>query len=183
MKPAAAKYAAFVSIACGTTWILKRAEQEQFLASFVKNTPILYAHQGAAGEAFLKNGQGDALLTYESFALDLTRKPNAPAELVLPARTVEVELPVATARKNTDARKTTKLARASLQGLYDPEVQASFAKHHFRPRVPAIAAKIASGFPELELVKVERIFGERAAGAHLSEGGILDHLAAARGGH
>jgi len=150
--------------------------KEDYLAAFVKNTPTFYPNQGAAGEAFLKQNKGDVLITYESFALDLTAKAAA-VELVVPARTVEIELPVAIARKYTEANKTTKLARAYLQALYDPEVQALFAKHHFRPRLPAAWAKAAGAFPKLELVKAERIFGARAAHAHLAEGGVLDSLA------
>jgi len=151
--------------------------KEDYLEAFLKNTPVFYANQGAAGEAFLKQNKGDVLLTYESFALDLTSKPGATVEIVLPSRTVEIELPVAIARKFSDARKNTELARAYLQGLYDPEVQALFARHHFRPRLPAVAAKTASAFPKLTLVKAEQFFGPGEQKAHLSEGGLLDHFA------
>ena len=154
--------------------------KDDYLAAFLQNTPVFYANQGAAGEAFLKQNKGDVLLTYESFALDLTSQPNAPVELVLPSRTVEIELPVAVARKLTDARKTTKLAQAYLQGLYSPEAQALFAKHHFHPRSANVAAQTAKAFPKLELVKAEQIFGSKAQHLHLDQGGILDQLSRAR---
>jgi sulfate transport system substrate-binding protein len=98
----------------------------------------------------------------------------------VPTRTVEIELPVAIARKFSDARKTTQLARAYLEGLYDPEVQALFAKHHFRPRSPSVAAKTTGAFPKLTLVKSEEFFGPREQRSHLAEGGVFDNLAAAR---
>ena len=170
-------YAAAVGFGAGTGTGPNADAKEDYLAAFLKNTPVFYANQGAAGEAFLKQNKGDVLLTYESFALDLTSKPDAPVELVLPSRTVEIELPVAIARKFSDARKNTELARAYLQGLYDPEVQALLAKHHFRPRLQAVAAKTAGAFPKLTLVKADQFFGRDEQQAHLREGGILDHLA------
>jgi sulfate transport system substrate-binding protein len=168
-------YAAAFGLGGSTT-----PDQDKYLTSFVNNIPVLYANQGAAAEAFLKDGNGDVLLTYESFGLGLVQLPSPSIELVLPPRTVEIELPVAIARKNTDKNKTTKLAEAYVRGLYDPEVQALFAKHNFRPRVKAIAAKTAQSFPAVTLVQEKDIFPARDERTQLADGGNFDGLISRR---
>ena len=132
-------------------------QKQDYLAAFLKNVPVVYANQGEAGEAFFKTGAGDVLLTYESFALTSTEKPDAQVELVVPKRTVEIELPVALARANTDQRGTTKVAEAYLKGLYEPQIQELFAKHHFRPRLKVVADQSAGRFPNVEIVRAEAI--------------------------
>lgn len=152
------------------------AKKQDYLAAFLKNVPTVYANQGEAGEAFLKSGAGDVLLTYESFALGVSQKPDAVVELVAPPKTVEIALPVAIARKNTEKNKTTEVARAYLNGLYHPDAQALLAKHYFRPRNKSVAAKNAGRFPAIQLVPAQQLFGESAERQHLTEGGTFDTL-------
>jgi sulfate/thiosulfate transport system substrate-binding protein len=152
------------------------AKRRGYLSGFLRNVPTFYANQGEAGEAFLKGGNGDVLLTYESFALGITAKPDAGVELVVPPRTVEIELPVAVVRKITKLNKTTKLAEAYLRGLYDPEAQVLLAKHYFRPRLKGAAKKAGHTFPAVTLLPARALFDSDAEARHLSDGGTFDAL-------
>lgn len=152
-----------------------------FVGAFLKNVPVAYANQGEAGEAFLKQGKGDVLLTYESFVLSEQKKGNDKLELVVPPRTLEIELPVAVSEA-TKQRGTAELARAYLKGLYEPEAQELFAKHAFRPRLTEVAQRTKGQFPAIELVKSEAVLGSWAAleQEHFGTGGLFATLRGAQ---
>lgn len=150
-----------------------------YVAAFYENVPVCYLNQGKSGEAFFKDKRGDVLITYESFLLGLKDRPQgAVAQAVYPARSVEIELPVAVLRTFTEKRGTTALAEAYLRGLYTPEAQELLAKHHFRPRVAEVAARVASRFPSIQLERGEAVFGSwaRASKEHFDDKGLFDEV-------
>jgi sulfate/thiosulfate transport system substrate-binding protein len=75
-------------------------------------------------------------------------------------------------------RGTRAVAEAYLQYLYTPEAQEIIAKHFYRPRDVAVAAKYASQFRQLNLVTIDEDFGGwRAAQAkHFADGGTFDQI-------
>jgi len=77
-----------------------------------------------------------------------------------------------------DRHGTRKVAQAYLEYLYTQEGQTIAAKHYYRPRVEAIAAKYASQFPKIGLFTVDQLFGgwQKAQTIHFNDGGVFDQI-------
>jgi len=73
---------------------------------------------------------------------------------------------------------TTAAARAYLEYLYSPEGQEIAARHYFRPRDQAVAARHAAQFQRLQLFTVDQVFGgwTKAQKTHFADGGIFDQI-------
>ena len=80
--------------------------------------------------------------------------------------------------KYAEKHGTRALAQAYLEYLYSPEGQEIAARHHYRPRDPAVAARHAAGFTKLKLFTVDEVFGgwDAAQKAHFAEGGSFDRI-------
>jgi sulfate transport system substrate-binding protein len=78
------------------------------------------------------------------------------------------------------ARKkgTLPAARAYLQFLYSPQGQEIIARHHYRPRDSAVAARYAARFPRVTLFTIDAQFGgwARATARHFADGGTFDQI-------
>ena len=64
------------------------------------------------------------------------------------------------------------MAQAYLEYLYTPQGQEIAAKHFYRPRLAAVAAKYAAQFPKVTLITVDEVFGgwKKAHAAHFADG-------------
>jgi sulfate transport system substrate-binding protein len=73
---------------------------------------------------------------------------------------------------------TEAVAQAYLEFLYTPEGQEIAAKHYYRPRLDAVAAKDTAVFPKLTLFTVDDTFGgwSKANTAHFAEGASFDQI-------
>ena len=72
---------------------------------------------------------------------------------------------------------TEEIAKAYLDYLYTEEGQEIIAKHYYRPRSEAVAAKYAERFPKINLVTIERFGGwQKAQTDHFADGGIFDKI-------
>jgi sulfate transport system substrate-binding protein len=80
--------------------------------------------------------------------------------------------------KVVDRKGTRALAQAYLEYLYTPEAQEIAARHHYRPRLEAVAKKYATSFPRVSLVTVDEVFGgwQKAQKAHFADGGVFDQI-------
>ena len=58
------------------------------------------------------------------------------------------------------------------------EGQEIAAKHFYRPRLAAVAAKYESQFPKVSLVTVDEVFGgwRRAHATHFADGALFDQI-------
>jgi sulfate transport system substrate-binding protein len=85
---------------------------------------------------------------------------------------------VALVDKVVDRKGTRRVAEAYLKHLYSPQGQEIAAKHHFRPRDPAVAAKYKAKFPPLPMVTIDEAFGgwNKANAAHFADGGSFDRI-------
>jgi sulfate transport system substrate-binding protein len=99
-------------------------------------------------------------------------------EIVAPSVSVLAEPPVTVVDKVAAKHKTTQVATAYLQFLYTPEGQEIAARHYYRPRNEAVAAKYAAQFPKLQLFTVDQVFGgwTRAQKTHFDDGGVFDQI-------
>ena len=70
------------------------------------------------------------------------------------------------------------MTKAYLDYLYTPEGQEIAAKHHYRPRLEAVAQKHAAEFPKLNLFTIDEVFGgwQKAHKTHFAEGGVFDEI-------
>jgi len=161
------------------------AKAQQKAAEFVqkifseKKAPAKDSGARGSTNRFTRNGMGDVLLAWENEALLFhSGKDKEGFEIVVPSISILAEPPVAMVEKNVEKHGTKDLAEAYLKFLYEPKAQEIIAKSHYRPSDPAVAAKYADQFTELELFTVDRIFGgwSKAQKEHFSSGGTYEQL-------
>jgi sulfate transport system substrate-binding protein len=81
--------------------------------------------------------------------------------------------------QNVDEHGTRKVAEEYLTYLYSPQGQEIAAKHFYRPRDPAVAAKYASQFQNIPLLlTVDAVFGgwTKAQATHFADHGTFDRI-------
>ena len=139
--------------------------------------PVLDSGARGATTTFAERGIGDVLLTWENEALLAVKELGADRfEIVVPSVSIKAEPPVAVVDAVVDKRGTRAVAEAYLKFLYTPEAQEIIAASGYRPRDPAVAARYASRFPNLELFDIDRNFGGWAHAQKLffDDGGEFD---------
>ena len=165
-------------------WALRQphgseATAKAYVARLFKNVPVLDAGARGSTTTFVERGIGDVLLAWENEAL-LAIKELGPDkfEIVAPSLTILAEPPVAVVEKIAKKRGTLELARAYLQFLYTEQGQELAARHYYRPRHQAVAARYAAQFPKVNLVTIDAVFGgwQRAQATHFADGGIFDQI-------
>lgn len=111
---------------------------------------------------FVADGVGDVLLVREDVAHRVARKNREQGfEIVTPSVSVLVEPQVAAIDRVVLSRRARELARAYVAFLYSPDGQEIAARHFLRPIDAAAAQRLAGTLLPLELLTVERMFGER----------------------
>jgi sulfate transport system substrate-binding protein len=165
-------------------WALRQpggseATARDFVTKLYKNVPVLDAGARGATTTFVERGIGDVLIAWENEAL-LAIKELGPGkfEVVAPSLSILAEPPVAVVDKVAGKHGTKAVAQAYLEYLYTDAGQEIVAKHFYRPRNAAVAAKYASQFPKLSLVTVDEVFGgwKKAHGTHFADGGLFDQI-------
>jgi sulfate transport system substrate-binding protein len=97
---------------------------------------------------------------------------------VAPSATILAEPPVALVDRVAARHNTKAVAQAYLEYLYTPEGQEIAARHYYRPRLEAVAAKYAEQFPKLTLFTIDEVAGgwAKAHKAHFADGGVFDQI-------
>ena len=167
----------------GWTWALRQpggtpASAEAFLGKLYRNVPVLDTGARGALTTFGQRGIGDVMIAWENEAiLAVERFGKGKLQLVTPSVSILAEPPVAVVDKVAIRRGTADVARAYLEFLYTPEGQEIIAKHHYRPRDPAIAARYAARFPKIRMATIADFGGwPKAQALHFAEGGIFDRI-------
>jgi sulfate/thiosulfate-binding protein len=165
-------------------WALRQpggndAKARDFVTRLYKNVPVLDAGARGATTTFVERGIGDVLIAWENEAL-LAIKELGPGkfEVVAPSVSILAEPPVAVVDKVAGKHGTREVARAYLEYLYTPAGQEIAARHFYRPRLPAVAAKYANQFPKISLVTVDEVFGgwKKAHTTHFADGALFDQI-------
>jgi sulfate/thiosulfate transport system substrate-binding protein len=153
----------------------------EFVGKLYKNVPVLDTGARGATTTFVHRQIGDVLLAWENEAL-LALKESDKVEVVRPSVSILAEPTVAVVDKVVKRRKTEAVAKAYLEFLYTPEGQEIAAKHFYRPRVEAVAAKHAKQFPKIELFTIDEVFGgwSKAQKTHFDDGGLYDKIYATK---
>jgi sulfate/thiosulfate transport system substrate-binding protein len=155
------------------------AKARDFVGKIFKNVPILDTGARGSTISFVERGLGDVLIAWENEALLAAREiGKGNFEIVTPSVSILAEPTVAVVDKVAKKKGTEAVAKAYLEYLYSPEGQEIAAKHFYRPRLAAAAAKYAANFPKVELFTIDQVFGGWAAAQkkHFSDGGIFDQI-------
>jgi sulfate/thiosulfate transport system substrate-binding protein len=161
-------------------WNGDEAKARDFLTRLYRNVPVLDSGARGSTTTFTQRGIGDVFLSWENEALLAREKLGRDTfDIVIPSISILAEPSVAVVDKVVDKRGTRKAAQAYLEFLYSPEGQELCARHFYRPRDKGVAAKYASQFPAINLVRIDDpIFGgwTKAQKKHFDDGGLFDQI-------
>jgi sulfate/thiosulfate transport system substrate-binding protein len=155
------------------------AAARNFVAALYKYVPVLDSGARGSTTTFAQRGIGDVLIAWENEAhLALTEFGASKFEIVTPSVSILAEPPVAVVDKVAEKHGTLQAATAYLQFLYSSEGQEIAARHFYRPRLEAVAAKYADKFPKIALFTVDEVFGgwKKAQETHFADKGIFDQI-------
>jgi len=160
------------------------AKTQDFVKRIFKNVPILDTGARGSTVTFVERGIGDVLIAWENEAIFAVRElgDKGAFQIVAPSVSILAEPPVAVVDKIAAKHKTAAVAKAYLEFLYTPEGQEIAAKHYYRPRNEAVAAKYAQQFPKVSLFTIDQVFGgwTKAQKAFFADGGVFDQIYAAQ---
>ena len=150
----------------------------EFVAQLFKKVPVLDSGARGATTTFVERGIGDVLLAWENEAYLALDEAKDKVDLVVPSVSILAEPPVAVVDTVVDRKGTRAVAEAYLQYLYSPEGQEIAAKHHYRPRDTAVAARFANSFATVTLFTIDELFGgwQTAQKTHFGDGGTFDQI-------
>ncbi|HEV8323634.1 MAG TPA: sulfate ABC transporter substrate-binding protein [Myxococcota bacterium] len=155
------------------------ATAKDFVAALYKNVPVLDSGARGATTTFSERGIGDVLVAWENEALLLVDDvAKDKFEIVVPSVSILAEPPVTVVDKYADKHGTRAVAEAYLNFLYTEAGQEIVAKHYFRPRDAAVAARHAGVFPNVKLFTIDEVFGGWAPAqkTHFDDGGVFDSI-------
>jgi sulfate/thiosulfate transport system substrate-binding protein len=108
------------------------AKATEFLTAAFKNVVVQPKDAREATDAFVKQGQGDALLNYENEIL-FAKERGQSLDYVVPVVNVSIDTPVAIVDKNVAKHGNREVVEAFVQYLFAPEAQAEFVRLGYRP--------------------------------------------------
>jgi sulfate transport system substrate-binding protein len=154
------------------------ATARKFLHDLYGNVPVLDTGARASLTTFVQRRIGDVCISWENEAFLAIDKLGADKfEIVTPSVSILAEPPVAVVDKVVKRRGTERVARAYLEYLYSSDGQEIGARHHFRPRDPAVAARYAGRFPKMQLATIADFGGwAEAQKLHFADGGVFDQI-------
>ena len=154
------------------------ATARQFVTALFKNVPVLDAGARGSTNTFVQRELGDVLLAWENEAYLAIAESKGQLELISPATSILAEPPVAVVDRVAAKRGTTAVAQAYLEYLGSREGQEIAARHHYRPRDPAVLEKYGAAFAPVRLFTIDEAFGgwDAATNLHFADRGIFDQI-------
>jgi sulfate/thiosulfate transport system substrate-binding protein len=155
------------------------AAARAFVTRLYRNVPVLDTGARGSTTTFAERGIGDVLIAWENEAFLAQRELGAGKfETITPSLSILAEPPVALLDGNAKRRGTSELALAYLRFLYTPEAQEIIARHYYRPRDPAVAARHAATFPQVAMLQIDKDFGgwNAAQKKYFDDGGVFDSI-------
>lgn len=151
----------------------------EFVRKLFANVPVLDPGARGATNTFVQRGLGDVFIAWENEAyLSVEQLGKGEFEIVVPSVSILAEPPVTVVDKNVDRKGTREVAEAYLQYLYSEEAQRIAARNYYRPSNPEIAREFADKFVDVELFRIDDVFGgwEKAQNDHFNDGGRFDSI-------
>lgn len=156
-----------------------KAAAEEYVRNLVRNTKTLVAGGREATDAFVKNGVGDVLLTFENEA-KFAAKSGQNLPYVAPETNIRTDFPVAVIDKNVDKHGSRAAAEAFVKFLFSPEAQQLYADAGYRPFDADVAAKTDGLAKITKLITVEEAGGwPEIQKALFADGALYDQALAA----
>jgi sulfate transport system substrate-binding protein len=156
----------------------------EFVTQVYHRVPVLDAGARGATMTFAHKAIGDVHLTWENEAHLEVQEAGGSLEIVYPPLSVLAEPHVALIDANADRKGTRAQAEAYLRFLYTPDAQEIIAKHYHRPTDPAVFARHADRFPELDLRRATTLVPsgkwDDVQRRFFAEGGVFDRIYAGR---
>ena len=152
---------------------------KDFVKRLYSNVPVLDSGARGSTTTFVQRGIGDVFISWENEAfLAVKELGKDKFEIVVPSVSILAEPPVTVVDKVADKRKTQAVAQAYLEYLYAHESQEIAARHYYRPRLAAVAAKYGKQFPKVNLFTIDEVFGgwQKAQKTHFADGGVYDRI-------
>jgi sulfate/thiosulfate transport system substrate-binding protein len=106
----------------------------EYLNRAYQNVAVSAKDAREANDAFLKQGQGDAVLNYENEAI-LAKQKGLKLDYIVPQTNISIDTPIAIVDKNVAKHDNRKVVEAFAKYLFEPEAQAEFIKLGFRPAI------------------------------------------------
>src|SRR3989449_899181 len=155
------------------------ARAKDFVTRLYRNVPVLDTGARGATVTFVERGIGDVLVAWENEAILASRElGKGRFEIVAPSVSILAEPPVAVVDRVAAKHKTRAVAQAYLEYLYTTEGQEIAARHYYRPRLEAVAARYPDQVPKLTLFTIDEAPGGRsqAQKTHFADGGVFDQI-------
>ncbi|OUC12683.1 MAG: sulfate-binding protein [Alkalinema sp. CACIAM 70d] len=153
-----------------------------FVTKAFQNVVVLSKDARESTDAFVQQGQGDALVNYENEVI-LAKQKGEKVDFVVPEINISIDTPVTVIDQNVDKHGTREVAEAFVKFLFTPAAQREFAKVGFRPlgdlkQEPEIAKQFP---PVKQLAKIDEYGGWKEAQKAFEDGGAFDAIEAAIG--
>ncbi len=155
------------------------AKTREFVGKIVNNVVVFDTGGRGATTSFVERGLGDVLITFESETLGIRKQyGDDKYDVVTPSYSIAGLFPVSVVDAVVEKRGTRNIAEAYLKFLYTDEAQDIIAKNFYRVRSPAVVAKYAAQFPDIELFDANEVFGtwDEIKKTHFANGAIFDQL-------
>jgi sulfate/thiosulfate transport system substrate-binding protein len=157
---------------------------EAWVTALVRNTRTLASGGREATDAFVRNGVGDVLLTFENEALFVSKAAAEPIDFVIPPVNIRTDFPVVVVDRVVDQRGTRAVAEAFARFLFGPKAQALYAEAGYRPTDAGARKAAPAAFREVpKLFSIDDLGGwPKVDAALFADGALYDRAQAARGG-
>jgi sulfate/thiosulfate transport system substrate-binding protein len=142
-----------------------------------KNVVVQPKDAREATDAFLRQGQGDALLNYENETI-FAKSKGLPLDYVVPDVNISIDTPVAIVDKNVAKHGNREVVEAFAKYLFAPESQAEFVKLGYRP-APTVADP---RFPQVKTFGTVAEYGgwTQFQKKFFEDGGVYDKIQAGK---
>ncbi|MCK9507258.1 MAG: thiosulfate ABC transporter substrate-binding protein CysP [Pigmentiphaga sp.] len=161
------------------------AKIQEFVGKVLRNVVNFPTGGRGATVAFAQNGQGDALLTFESEVINIANGPEFKShefEIVVPPVSVLAEFPVAVVDKVADEKGTRDVVTEYLNFQYTREIQLLLTTFNYRVNHPDVRKVVEERYAKTRLIDPTTVLGDwdQIQSVHFGSGGVLDKLLAKR---
>jgi sulfate/thiosulfate transport system substrate-binding protein len=153
------------------------AKATEFVTAAFNNVVVQPKDAREAMDAFVKQGQGDALLNYENETI-FAKERGQSFDYVVPDVNVSIDTPVAIIDKNVAKHGNREVVEAFAKYMFAPESQAEFVKLGYRP-----AATVADPrFPQVKTLSTIAEYGgwNDFQKKFFDDGGVYDKIEAGK---
>jgi sulfate/thiosulfate-binding protein len=153
-------------------------QARELITKIYQQTPVLDTAARGSTTTFVQKEIGDVHLTWENEAHLEVKESGGELEIVYPQTSFLAQPPLALVDANVDRKGTRAAAEAYLRWVFSDEGQEIAAKNFYRPTNPAILAKHASTFPNIQVFPVAAL-GESwdvVNRKFFGEGGVFDQI-------